>query len=336
MNQPKFLFSSLLLILASLSGPSLLVAQGGTEFPPGHGVTADAVDAYLEVSSTVAFPGDELTLTLTLDFKETTKASATFLSGHYLTFYIGEKQLPSLAKTLPNLLEYQKGTRLIRNIPIDLGEVMKAGDASDGVQRLTISWPGVAGAEVVVQIVPDQRELDVAKLDLAKTKVRLVTSEGDLVLELYPDVAPKHVASFVDLSRKAFYNGTRFHRIIRGQIIQGGCPNTKRGATGRPGTGQPGYMLPLEASDKKHKRGVLSMARGRDRNSAGSQFFLMHGDVPLLDGQYTIFGSVSQGLDVLDKIAGVRVKPNPYDQREASWPVEDVHLYAAVVIPVFK
>lgn len=122
------------------------------------------------------------------------------------------------------------------------------------------------------------------------------TSAGQITLKLWPDVAPAHVNSFVFLSREGFYEGAIFHRVIPGFMIQGGDP------TGT-GTGGPGYRLKQEFNSRKHTRGVLSAARTADPNSAGSQFFLMHDDAPHLDGQYTAYGEVTSGMDVVDKIA---------------------------------
>jgi peptidyl-prolyl cis-trans isomerase B (cyclophilin B) len=128
---------------------------------------------------------------------------------------------------------------------------------------------------------------------------------GVIKAELYPDIAPNTVNNFVSLVEKGFYNGLIFHRVIPGFMIQGGCPKGN-------GTGGPGYQIPGEFSangyenDLKHTRGVLSMARAMDPNSAGSQFFIMHEDAPHLDGQYAAFGQVLEGMDVVDKIANTK------------------------------
>ena len=121
------------------------------------------------------------------------------------------------------------------------------------------------------------------------------TTEGQMTVELYPKDAPQHVNSFVFLAREGYYEGVIFHRVIPGFMIQGGDP------TGT-GTGGPGYKLPAEFNKRKHVRGVLSMARTNDPNSAGSQFFLMHQDAPFLDNQYTVFGKITSGVEVVDKI----------------------------------
>jgi cyclophilin family peptidyl-prolyl cis-trans isomerase len=129
-----------------------------------------------------------------------------------------------------------------------------------------------------------------------KYTATMETSEGTMTLELWPDVAPQHVNSFVFLARDGYYDGVIFHRVIPGFMIQGGDP------TGT-GTGGPGYRLKQEFNPRKHTRGVLSAARTNDPNSAGSQFFIMHADSPHLDNQYTAFGKVTSGIEVVDKIA---------------------------------
>lgn len=121
-------------------------------------------------------------------------------------------------------------------------------------------------------------------------------------IELYPEIAPKTAANFEKLVKEGFYNGLIFHRVIPGFMIQGGCPNGT-------GMGGPGYTIQGEfaangiKNDLKHERGVISMARAMDPNSAGSQFFIMHADAPHLDGQYAAFGKVAEGMDVVDEIA---------------------------------
>ena len=128
---------------------------------------------------------------------------------------------------------------------------------------------------------------------------------GEIELELYPDKAPITVENFVKLVNQGFYNGLTFHRVIKGFMIQGGCPKGN-------GTGGPGYTIKGEFASNgvnnpiKHTRGVISMARAYDPNSAGSQFFIMHKDAPHLDGQYAAFGEVTKGIEVVDKVASVR------------------------------
>ncbi len=129
-------------------------------------------------------------------------------------------------------------------------------------------------------------------------RVHLQTSEGNLLIELWPQVAPGHAENFLKLARQGFYDNLTFHRILPGFVIQGGCP---RG----DGTGGPGYHIDAEFNDRPHEKGVLSMARSADPDSAGSQFFICLGreHCQHLDGKYTAFGKVIEGLDVVDKLA---------------------------------
>src|SRR3954469_13334129 len=130
------------------------------------------------------------------------------------------------------------------------------------------------------------------------------TSEGEMVAEFWPDVAPKTVENFKKLAKSGFYDGTAFHRVIKGFMIQGGDPLTKdESKQSRWGTGDPGYKIKAEFNKKSHERGVLSMARSADPDSAGSQFFICHGAPKQLDGQYTTFGKLIKGDNVLEKIA---------------------------------
>jgi peptidyl-prolyl cis-trans isomerase B (cyclophilin B) len=134
------------------------------------------------------------------------------------------------------------------------------------------------------------------------------TSYGEMTVAFWPDFAPQTVDNFKKLARAGFYDGTAFHRIIKGFMIQGGCPETKAGARGIPGTGGPGWKIKAEFNGKAHVRGVLSMARSSHPDSAGSQFFICHGDAKFLDRQYTAFGQLVAGDDVLERIATVPTK----------------------------
>lgn len=136
------------------------------------------------------------------------------------------------------------------------------------------------------------------------------TTAGEMVIEFWPDVAPKTVENFKTLAKKGFYDGTAFHRVIKGFMIQGGDPKTKNPALEPEwGTGDPGYKIKAEFNERSHKRGVISMARGGDPDSAGSQFFICHGDPTFLDRQYTAFGKLIKGDDVLEKIATTPTHP---------------------------
>ena len=154
------------------------------------------------------------------------------------------------------------------------------------------------------------------------------TSYGEMTVAFWPDVAPKTVENFKKLARDKFYDGTAFHRIIKGFMIQGGCPNTRSGQKGMPGTGGPGYTIKAEFNAKSHTKGVISMARSANPDSAGSQFFICHGKADFLDGQYTAFGVLTSGGDVLERIAGV-----PTSGPERSTPVERVAVESVTIVP---
>ena len=150
------------------------------------------------------------------------------------------------------------------------------------------------------------------------------TRFGEIKLVFFPDLAPKHVESFLTLARKGFYDGTIFHRVIPGFMIQGGDPNTKDPSNRQSyGNGGPGYTLPAEFNRIPHERGIVSAARAADPNSAGSQFFIVIDKAPHLDGKYTVFGEVERGMDVADKIV-----QQPRDRRDN--PLERVEITVEV------
>ena len=137
------------------------------------------------------------------------------------------------------------------------------------------------------------------------------TSEGEMLVQFWTDAAPNTIDNFKKLARSGFYDGTIFHRIVKGFMIQGGDPNSKDPAKeSRYGQGDPGYKIKAEFNDHSHERGVISMARGPDPDSAGSQFFICLGSVPRLDHQYTTFGKLIKGDDVLGKIGDTPVTRN--------------------------
>lgn len=142
----------------------------------------------------------------------------------------------------------------------------------------------------------------------------LHTSAGEIDIRFFPDVAPNHVKNFIDLAEKGFYNGTKFHRVIPGFMIQGGDPNTVSGSPSTWGTGGSGKNVAAEFNSISHKRGIVSMARSSDPDSASSQFFIVTSDSTFLDKQYTVFGQVTKGMDIADKIVnapkGAQDRPN--------------------------
>jgi peptidyl-prolyl cis-trans isomerase B (cyclophilin B) len=172
-----------------------------------------------------------------------------------------------------------------------------------------------------------EEKKDTAAMSEPKEVAVIKTSEGEMVAEFWPDVAPKTVENFKKLAKSGFYDGTAFHRVIKGFMIQGGDPLTKdESKQSRWGTGDPGYKIDAEFNKKSHTKGVLSMARSQDPNSAGSQFFICHGNPSFLDGQYTAFGKLIKGEDVLDKIATTPTTP-------PDRPVKRVNVESIKIVP---
>ena len=158
------------------------------------------------------------------------------------------------------------------------------------------------------------------------------TSEGDIVVQFWTDAASNTVENFKKLARQGFYDGTIFHRIVKGFMIQGGDPNSKDPAKEDSyGQGGPGYNLKAEFNDHRHDRGVLSMARGPDPDSAGSQFFICLAPVHRLDHQYTTFGKLIKGQDVLEKIGDIEVTRN--SMGEPSKPTKRVVIESIKIVP---
>ncbi len=153
---------------------------------------------------------------------------------------------------------------------------------------------------------------------MAETRAIIETKFGKIELKFLPEVAPNHVNNFIELAKKGFYDGTTFHRVIPGFMIQGGDPNSKSPDKSRHGMGGPGYQIKAEFNKTPHKRGILSMARSSNPDSAGSQFFICVADAPFLDRQYTVFGEVVSGMDVVDKIVAQPRDPkdNPNERIE--------------------
>jgi peptidyl-prolyl cis-trans isomerase B (cyclophilin B) len=153
---------------------------------------------------------------------------------------------------------------------------------------------------------------------MSMTKAIIETKFGNITLRFFPDVAPGHVNNFIELAKKGFYDGTTFHRVIPGFMIQGGDPNTKNPDKSMHGMGGPGYNIKAEFNAKPHKRGTLSMARAQSPDSAGSQFFICVKDSSFLDRQYTVFGEVESGMEAVDKIVSQPRDPrdNPNERIE--------------------
>jgi len=178
---------------------------------------------------------------------------------------------------------------------------------------LCSAWMNLARAEIKNQTFTPE---EVKKM--SEITATIETKFGNIELKFFPDVAPNHVKNFIDLAKKGFYDGTIFHRVIPRFVIQGGDPNTKGTDRSKYGMGGPGHTVKAEFNDKPHKRGTLSMARSGHPDSAGSQFFICVADVPNLNKQYTVFGEVVSGMEVVDKIVGQPRDPgdNPLERIE--------------------
>jgi len=159
---------------------------------------------------------------------------------------------------------------------------------------------------------------------LKKVTAIIETKYGNMEIKFFPEAAPNHVENFIKLAKAGIYDGTIFHRVIPGFMIQGGDPNTKGYNTASYGMGGPGYTIKAEFNSISHKRGILSMARSQDPDSAGSQFFIVVKDSDFLDGQYTVFGEVVKGMDVADKIVSL-----PRDRRDL--PKERVEMKVKII-----
>lgn len=149
------------------------------------------------------------------------------------------------------------------------------------------------------------------------TKAVIETTHGKIVLNLLPDIAPETVRNFIKLAKSGFYDGTLFHRVIPGFMIQGGDPNSKKPDKSKWGIGGPGYTIKAEFNPRSHLRGIVSMARAMDPDSAGSQFFIVTTDSTFLDRQYTVFGEAIEGMETADKIVNLKKDKNDCPFEEA-------------------
>ena len=181
--------------------------------------------------------------------------------------------------------------------------------------RLMVVLVSVLMASCVT--VPPQIEVEV-EIEEKATRAIINTKFGAIELKFFPEIAPTHVENFLKLAKSGFYDGTIFHRIIPGFMIQGGDPNTKGDDKSIYGMGGPGYNIKAEFSNRPHGRGILSMARSQDPDSAGSQFYIVVAESSFLNGQYTVFGKVIAGMDVVDAIVNLPVdsRDNPINRVE--------------------
>jgi peptidyl-prolyl cis-trans isomerase B (cyclophilin B) len=178
----------------------------------------------------------------------------------------------------------------------------------------------------------DEKKEEKTPMNSSNEVAVIKTSEGDMVVQFWTDAAPDTIENFKKLTRQGFYDGTIFHRIVKEFMIQGGDPNSKDPAKENSyGQGGPGYNIKAEFNDHSHDRGVISMARGPDPDSAGSQFFICLAPVHRLDHQYTTFGKLTKGQDVLEKIGGIPVTKN--SMGEPSKPTKRVVIESIKIMP---
>jgi len=194
--------------------------------------------------------------------------------------------------------------------------------------KLTLFLLLVGSALVIATILAEENKSMNPSNEVAVIK----TSEGEMVVQFWTDAAPNKIENFKKLARTGFYDGTIFHRIIKGFMIQGGDPNSKDpGKENRYGEGGPGYQIKAEFNNHSHQRGVISMARGPDPDSAGSQVFICLAPAPRLDGNYTTFGKLIKGEDVLEKIGDTPVTKN--SMGEMSKPTKRVVIEKIDIVP---
>lgn len=271
----------------------------------------------------------EVEMRMVLQVDADTEVSADLLTGSKFTVKCNDAPIAPISKPgKAGKVPLVAGTRIERTFTFPATQFLPSPDMME-VAHVSVAVEGLPGAACVFKVAPDTRKVDVKTLDLAKTQVVLVTSAGEMRLSFRPDKAPNHVENFVKLALSGFYDGTKFHRVIRNFMIQGGDPNTKNDAKPETwGSGGPGYSINAEFNDLKHLRGTLSMARTSDPNSAGSGFFIVHKDSPHLDQKYTAFGNLEEGADTLDRIAETTVVGEK--------PLQPIVLHAAIVLPVKK
>ena len=215
---------------------------------------------------------------------------------------------------------------------------MRYGQGKPIVQILCAMSLILAVGETEYGSAADSAPASVEPTNPRNARALIKTKFGDIEMKFLPEVAPKHVENFIKLAKSGFYNGTIFHRVIPGFMIQGGDPNTKDSLKKNAyGQGGPGYSVKGEFSDLPHKRGMVSMARANDPDSAGSQFFIVVEDSRFLDRKYSIFAEVVKGIGVADKIVSLpRVScqtgpPTPADKGPCDNPLDRVEMTVTIV-----
>jgi peptidyl-prolyl cis-trans isomerase B (cyclophilin B) len=318
--------SRTLLVASFLS--AALAAQTGAEIP--------GISATLVADRSVVSAGGNAVIRLLIDVKADTEVPGDLLTGLNLAVRVGDE--PAADKPTATVQDAGKGgkvalaggTKIERTLTVPVARLCPAAGGAD-FKTIAVQWPGISGANCVLKVAPDTSKMKIEDIDLAKVRCILVTNHGEITLAFYSDKAPETAKNFVKLAMSGFYDGTKFHRVIRNFMIQGGDPLTKDDSQeGRWGTGDAGYKIKGEVNDTQHVRGVVSMANSGHPDTAGSQFFICHKDAAHLNRPpgYTAFGAVEKGLDVLDAIANVQC-----GGPEGSKPVKPVHLHQVIVVP---
>jgi len=315
--------------------PLIAPFQGADANPASKPTSADPLEYGIQIRTSYAMPGDVIEVAWSIQVKEDCMALPSALTGGAIALYVGEKSLGPIrsAPTEESEMEFKKGTSFQGKMPIAVNELIrKSGLKLDKTTTLNLSLGLGPVARANVKVVPDMSDYPLDKLDLSKTKVVILTDFGSMVARFFPGKAPNHVKRFVGLAQKHFYDGIQFHRIVPGFMIQGGDYHTR--AAGSPSDMGAQPPLKSEFNDIKHVKGILSMARTNDPNSASAQFFVMHGRAPYLDGNYTVFGKVIEGLDVIDALA--RQPIGRSSTGEMSKPLKPVWIRKMIVLGVPK
>jgi cyclophilin family peptidyl-prolyl cis-trans isomerase len=292
------------------------------------------VRALLVAEQAFVLSAGDMTLRLALDVEKEAQLPADLLSGVQLDSKVDDKpgaQIRDPGKG--GAATVAAGTHIERKITLPVSRLAPAGGGE--MVKVALQWPGLTGGNCVVTVVPDASKIALDDLDLDKTRVLLATNYGNMTLGFYGDKAPGTVKNFIKLAEEHFYDGLKFHRVIRNFMIQCGDPNTRDDAHPEKwGSGGPGYTIKGEVNGTHHARGTLSMANTNGNpDSAGSQFFVCQRDQPHLDSKFTAFGAVEDGagLETLDAIASV-----PCTGPNGEMPVSPVILQQAIVLPVLK
>ncbi|MFM1874140.1 MAG: hypothetical protein RL398_3562 [Planctomycetota bacterium] len=287
------------------------------------------VRATLTPVRTIVGAAGDIELRLAIDVTADTEVPGALLTGVALDVKIGDGAGPRIDEAgKGGSVALAAGTRIERTVKMPAGRFVPNADPS-AFSVVSVQWRDLPGANCVFKIAPDTSKVDLDKINLATTEVVLITNHGEMTVGFLPEKAPKTVRNFLELCKSGFYDGTKFHRVIRNFMIQGGDPLTKDDKMqSQWGTGGSGKNIDAEFNDTRHVRGVLSMARSNDPNSASSQFFVVHKDSPHLDEKYTAFGNLVKGADTLDSIANTMC-----GGPQGSTPLQPVILHAAVILP---